>query len=190
MNDSEKNNNILTQENSLKQKNKKELNNEKIIFSPYNLDIFLKYDESIYVYNDDFYRIPDGGCLYNPQYHKNNNIGNADVFLILKKEDRVNYKSFTEYNIYEQEDIVNKLSINELKTKFIPLIIITEKKYLKKHSNSELTYYPDYPIIEKSYLYKDDIKKWIILDSIKRINESYNYNDWVMSKINEIKLKN
>jgi hypothetical protein len=34
MNDSEKNNNILTQENSLKQKNKKELNNEKIIFSP------------------------------------------------------------------------------------------------------------------------------------------------------------
>ena len=81
-------------------------------------------------------------------------------------------------------------SINELKTKFIPLIIITEKKYLKKYSNSELTYYPDYPIIEKSYLYKDDIKKWILLDSIKRNNESYNYNDWVMRKINEIKLKN
>ena len=100
------------------------------------LDAFLDCDN--YAYMDEFYRIPDYGCPYNPKYNAKNTLGWADVVLLLKDKDKDIYKKFSDDEIYSKEDFVSGLTYESKKSDYIPIIFLIEKEYLKYRKNVEV----------------------------------------------------
>lgn len=154
------------------------------------LDVLLSCGEFAYFESDrlptkSYYRIPYYGC---PYYENDsfNNLGWADIILIPKR----NYeKDFSNINDYAKIDssttTVSKMPPDELQKKFRPVIFLIEKKYLQYMKNAEINYYPKLPYIKKLFIYKSDLKGWILSDSIEIHNE-LDDGKWVNMKLEKM----
>jgi hypothetical protein len=132
-----------------------------------SLDALLKCDK--FSYMDGYFTIPDHGCIYFPQ--GNNSIGNAEIYLIPKiKLDK------TKINVTEEENKINSLTIDELKSNYKIYIFLIDKEYLKYYEKADVVYYPEIPY--KQYIFQFN-KNW---EKIATLNittqDDSQYNKW------------
>ncbi|WP_299122604.1 hypothetical protein [uncultured Tenacibaculum sp.] len=143
------------------------------------LDFTLACDS--FVYLNDYYRIPDYGCIYDSDLNPKNILGMADVLLLLKHKDKSFYKNYSEDELYHLEDSISKMKIEEKKVNFIPIVFVVEKEELKKNVNSEIKYSPTFPYTKKCFVFKN--KRWFLVDSLL-VNSKKQVNIWINKKIN------
>ncbi|MEO8236651.1 MAG: hypothetical protein ABI576_00985 [Flavobacterium sp.] len=136
------------------------------------LDDLLKCGD--YSYMDGYFTIADYGCIYQPSTI--NKLGNAEVYLVPKKELKENL------DIEKEESKIGKMNINDLKKFFDVYILIIDKKYLTHNVNMDVAYYPNYPYKQIIYKYLDGIYKNILILDIKNEKDSQ-YNDWKAKKL-------
>ncbi|WP_290698277.1 hypothetical protein [Lacinutrix sp.] len=167
------------------QPERKEFKRTKVTSDYYNaLDSILKCSD--YVYVDYYFRMPDYGCVFNPELVKDNKLGWADIMLFLNKKDQAIYDKFSDDKLYEMEDeLNNNLSIQKIKENFIPIIFLIESKYLSSGINNEILYYPSIPYMKKLFMYDNKKSNWYLIDSIEVKQENDDRN-WVNTNINNL----
>lgn len=122
-----------------------------------------------YSYMHGYFTIPYNGCIYNQETI--NKIGNIEIYLVPKEKINNN-------DIKNEENILNKLSISELKNKYKIYVFIIDKKFLSYNKNMEMQYYSKFPYKQIIYTYSN---KW---DKIQTLNVK-NENDSLYEKIKE-----
>lgn len=131
----------------------------------YNFDTILKCNS--YAYFDGYMRIPDQGCIYNPEFNSINSWGWADIVLIPREKFNIQSEN------YDAQDSlilsIDKMSSKVIKSKFNVLIFLINKKYLKFSPNQEINYYPVIPYYIS--LYQNQKQNWVKIDSIQITNE-------------------
>lgn len=133
------------------------VDSDTILYSNLSLDSILLCDKYTYMYG--YFAIPDNGCVY--QSNASNKIGNVEVYLVpYKKIDIKSYK--------EEERLLNKLSIDEIKANYKIYIFIIDKKYLGYNKNRDLSYYASVPYKQTIYSYENE--KWKEIESLNIVD--------------------
>lgn len=146
---------------------------DKTNYSNEALDNLLKCDD--YSYMDGYFTIADYGCIYQP--NTINKLGNAEVYLVPKKELKENL------DIEKEESKIGKMSIGDLKKSYDIYILIIDKKYLAHNVNMDVPYYPNYPYEQAIYKYEDGRYKNTTILNISNEKDSQ-YNDWKTKFLN------
>lgn len=146
---------------------------DKTNYSNEALDNLLKCGD--YSYMDGYFTIADYGCIYQP--NKINKLGNAEVYLVPKKEPKENL------DVEKEESKIGKMSIEDLKEFYDIYILIIDKKYLAHNVNMDVPYYPNYPYKQAIYKYEDGVYKNTATLNISNEKDSQ-YNDWKTKFLN------
>ncbi|EJL62012.1 hypothetical protein [Flavobacterium sp. CF136] len=144
-----------------------------IPYSEKSIDNLLKCGD--YSYIDGCFTIADYGCIYQP--NTINKLGNAEVYLVPKKELKENL------DVEKEESKIGKMSIGDLKKFYDIYILIIDKKYLVHNINMDVPYYPNYPYKQAIYKYEDGIYKNTVILNISNEKDSQ-YNDWKTKFLN------
>ncbi|PKB18729.1 hypothetical protein [Flavobacterium sp. 5] len=137
------------------------------------LDNLLKCGD--YSYIDGYFTIADFGCIYQPKGI--NKFGNAEVYLIPKKELKENF------DVEKEENNIGRMNISSLKKFYDIYIFIIDKKYLTHNPNMDVPYYPSYPYKQTIYKYLDGKYKNIVTLDISNEKDS-KYTDWKIKFLN------
>lgn len=136
-------------------------------YSNQSLDSIILCNNYAYMYG--YFSIPDYGCIYKPETI--NKIGNVEVYLVPK-----NKINITEYE--KEEDKLNSLSINEIKSQYKIVVFVIDKKFLSYNKNADVIYYPNFPYTQCIYTYST---QWDKIETLHIINEK----DSLYGKIKE-----
>jgi hypothetical protein len=136
-----------------------------------NFDNILK--EGDYSWNDGYFITADYGIVYNPK--GNNPFGNIILYLIPK-----NKFDIKDEEIEEKNQMINSLSIENIKKEFNIYLFLIDKKYLQYLPNGDSSYEAKENYTENLYTYEN--QKWILLDSLNVKNQ--NEQEWRENFIN------
>jgi hypothetical protein len=132
-----------------------------------------------YSYMHGYFAVPYNGCIYQP--NSINKIGNVQIYLIPKRK-------INENNIENEENLLNTLSIDELKNNYNIYVFSIDKKFLIHDETREVIYYAKSPYKQVVYNYSNGWKQIKILN-IENGNDSIytNYKSELLSShlINE-----
>lgn len=137
------------------------------VYSEKLLDNLLKCGD--YTYMDGYFTVPDYGCIYQPATL--NTLGNAEIYLVPKK------RLSDEIDVEKEENLVAKMSINNLKVNYDVYILLIDKKYLIHNDKMDVPYYPNFPYKQFIYKWTDGLWKNITTLNIKDENDSQ-YKKW------------
>lgn len=151
------------------------------------LDKLLKCGE--FDIREGYYRIPDNGCVYNPE--NGNLIGNVDVILIPITEEfkvvNINKQCDGDIdclkNIYSR---ISSLSIENLKNNFNAIIFTIDKKYLKQTPQLDQPYNPSIPYQITSYILNNGYWKKEESYGVKQDEDLIQSNVWKDKYIDDI----
>jgi hypothetical protein len=82
-----------------------------------------------------------------------------------------------ESDIEKEEDLIAKMSINNLKVNYDVYILVIDKKYLAHNDKMDVPYFPHFPYEQLIYKWKDGSWKNIATLNIKDENDSQ-YKKW------------
>ncbi|MXO05616.1 hypothetical protein [Flavobacterium sp. HBTb2-11-1] len=136
-------------------------------YSDADFDNLLKCGD--YSFMDGYFTVPDYGCIYQPPTV--NILGNVEIYLLPKK------KLITESDIEKEEDLIAKMSINNLKMNYDVYILVIDKKYLTHNDKMDVPYFPHFPYKQLIYKWTDGLWKNIATLNIKDKNDSQ-YKKW------------
>lgn len=121
---------------------------DSINYSNQSLDSILLCDK--YSYMSGYFTIPYNGCNYIP--NTNNKIGDVEVYLIPNKKIDMN-------DIDKEENKLNALSIEQIKSNYKIYLFIIDKSFISYHANREVTYYANLPYKQTVYTYTNTWEK-------------------------------
>jgi hypothetical protein len=130
-----------------------------------NFDSILKCSD--YSYDNGHFLTADYGCIYNPD--DNNNLGNIVIYLVQKQT-----QTIADEQIIAESERINNLTIAEYKKEFKIYVFLIGKEYLNHNKSADPAYYQKSEFEEKAYTFDEIQKKWILIDSIKILNDSQN----------------
>lgn len=136
-------------------------------YSDADFDNLLKCGD--YSFMDGYFTVPDYGCIYQPPTV--NTLGNIEIYLLPKK------KLIIESDIEKEENLIAKMSINNLKVNYDVYILVIDKKYLTHNDKMDVPYFPHFPYKQSIYKWTGGFWKNINTLNIKDENDSQ-YKKW------------